>query len=76
MEIGTIVTTDETQVVNNDGTVAQQMDARIVVELLGTLFAAIEFVITQAGIDGSRQTTELLSFMGCDKCLLVVSINS
>ena len=60
MEIGSVVASDDAQVANNNGTVAQQVDARIVVELLGTLLSAIEFVITQTCIDGCRQPTELL----------------
>ena len=61
MHIGTVVATDDTQVANGGGTVAQQVDASIVIELLGIGLATVVFVVAQTGIDGCRQAAELLS---------------
>ena len=60
MEIGSVVTTDNTKVINDNCAVAQQVDASIVIKLLSILFSAIKFMIAQTGIDGCRQTMELL----------------
>ena len=60
MHIGTVIATNDTQVTNDNGTVYQKVDACIAIELLGTRLTAIVFMITQAGIDGCCQTTELL----------------
>ena len=60
MLVGTVVAANDTQFTDGNRRVAQQVDARILVELLGLRLAAVVFVIAQTGVDGSFQPAKLL----------------
>ena len=59
MRIRPVVTPYDTEAVDDGKGVAQQVDACVVVELAGTRFSRVVFVVAQAGIDGCLDATEL-----------------
>ena len=60
MEVGAVVASDDDEgAVYHGGGVAEEVDASVLVELLGVGFTTVVFVIPQAGIDRRIQTAEL-----------------
>ena len=60
MRVAAVVTSDDAEVAHDGSRVLQQVDARILIELLGSRFAAEIFVVAQTGVDGCLQPSELL----------------
>ena len=58
--VHTVVASDDAEITHHDGTVLQQVDAGIVIELPCGQFVAEILVIADTGIDGSFDAKELL----------------
>ena len=58
--IGAVVASNDAKVAHDDTGILQQLNACVLVELTGARLATIVFVVADAGIDGSLQSTELL----------------
>ena len=67
MRVGTVIAPYQTDVAHHLTGVAQQMDARLTIELLGLWLASIVFVVAQTGIDRRLDAAELLRHILLDE---------